>query len=321
MKDEAAWIPNLFQLSTGEVQLLNLFLSILRDFDLSDASFNELADVKGIVVIDEIDAHLHSGHQIDVLPELIASFPGVQFIVTTHSPLFLMGMERALGENGFKIIDMPKGNQIVSSDFSEFVSAHDEFKRTERYREQIGEELIRLSKPIVFVEGDYDVRYLNRAAHFLGKEDVLARVEVRDGDGFGNLDKIWKSYNNHISTVLPGKVILMYDCDISKQNADNSKIFRRVMPTIQENPVKIGIENLFPPATIEKLEAANPRFIDVRPQTLSRIRGEEVVQSAVTSVNKDEKRNVCDWLCLNGQQEDFANFQVIFRIIEEIAAA
>jgi hypothetical protein len=48
MKNELAWVPNLFQLSTGEIQLLNLFLSIVRDYDLSEGQFNNLDDIKGI---------------------------------------------------------------------------------------------------------------------------------------------------------------------------------------------------------------------------------------------------------------------------------
>lgn len=321
VKDETPWIPNLFQLSTGEAQLLNLFLSILRDYDLSGGEFTNLDDVKGVVVIDEIDAHLHTDHQIAVLPELIASFPKVQFIITTHSPLFLMGMEAKLGEAGFNIVDMPKGNKIVSSDFSEFVEAHKAFKETEKYREEVSSQLARLSRPIVYVEGDYDIRYLQCAANFLNKQGVLGRVELADADGYGNLDKMWRAWNNQISSVIPGKIILLYDCDTNKQNSDNNRIFRRVVPTMRENPIQIGVENLFPRETIEKLEAANPRFIDVRPESVHRIRGEQVVLPPSKSVNKDEKRNVCDWLCEHGQIEDFANFETVFAIIEEIVGA
>ena len=43
-------IPNIFQLSSGETALLNLFLSILRDFGLSGGHFSKAADVRGIVV-------------------------------------------------------------------------------------------------------------------------------------------------------------------------------------------------------------------------------------------------------------------------------
>ena len=38
---------------TGEVQLINLFLSIIRDYDLSEGEFNTLSDIKGIVIIDK----------------------------------------------------------------------------------------------------------------------------------------------------------------------------------------------------------------------------------------------------------------------------
>jgi len=318
MKEEQQWIPNLFQLSTGEAQLLNLFLSILRDYDLSDGEFNGLGDVKGIAIIDEIDAHLHTAHQREVLPELIASFPKVQFIITTHSPLFLMGMEEKLGEAGFNIIDMPHGNKIAPSDFSEFIAAHNAFKETEKYREEIKAELERISKPIVFVEGDYDIRYLKKAAEVLGKEEIIEKIEIKDVVGYGNLDKVWKSYNNYISEVLPGKIILIYDCDTNKQNANKNKVYKRVIPSIQDNPISIGIENLFPNETIVKLEGTNSRYIDITYERTDRVRGIDTTLPSSKSVNKDEKGNMCNWLCEHGQVDDFANFQTAFAIIEEI---
>jgi len=75
VKDEKTWVPNLFQLSTGEVLLLNLFLSTIRDFDLAGGSVDTLSSIEGIVIVDEIDAHLHVVHQREVLPNLIAAFP------------------------------------------------------------------------------------------------------------------------------------------------------------------------------------------------------------------------------------------------------
>ena len=64
-------VPNIFQMSSGETSLLNLFLSILRDFDLCRTNFASTGDIRGIVVVDEIDLHLHAVHQHDVLPEVI----------------------------------------------------------------------------------------------------------------------------------------------------------------------------------------------------------------------------------------------------------
>ena len=48
-----------------------------------------VAETPGIVMIDEVDMHLHPSWQQEVLPRLSEAFPLVQFIVTTHSPQVL----------------------------------------------------------------------------------------------------------------------------------------------------------------------------------------------------------------------------------------
>lgn len=318
MKDEKTWVPNLFQLSTGEVQLINLFLSIIRDYDLSEGQLDNLSDIKGIVIIDEIDSHLHTVHQKEVLPELITSFPNVQFIITTHAPLFLIGMEEKFGEHGFDVINMPAGEKVSPSDFSEFVAAYESFRDTARHREEIKHEIELHSKPVVFVEGDYDVRYLNKAAELLGKTDILSKVTLKNGVGFGNLDKIWKSYNNSISEIVPNKIILLYDCDTNKQDGNKNLIYKRVIPQVSENPINIGIENLFSQETIDKVEAENPQYIDLDESMRSRIRGQDIVKPPQKSVNKDEKGNMCNWLCNNGNIDDFSGFESAFDIIDQI---
>ena len=45
----------------------------------------------GIILIDEADLHLHPTWQIDILRTLHKTFPNIQFIVTTHSPILLLG--------------------------------------------------------------------------------------------------------------------------------------------------------------------------------------------------------------------------------------
>ena len=48
----------------------------------------------GIVMIDEVDLHLHPAWQQTILPKLMAVFPHIQFIVTTHSPQVLSSVKR-----------------------------------------------------------------------------------------------------------------------------------------------------------------------------------------------------------------------------------
>ena len=318
MKNEEVWVPNLFQLSTGEVQLINLFLSIIRDYDLSNGELNNINDIKGVVIVDEIDAHLHAVHQKEVLPKLIKSFPNVQFIVTSHSPLFLIGMDKEFGNDGFEIISMPKEEKVSVSDFSEFIAAYEAFKETTRHRDEINREIRQYSKPVLFVEGDYDIIYLIKAARILNRTDVFERVGIKNADGFGNLDKIWKSYNNSISEVFANKVILLYDCDTNKQDANKNSIFKRVLPTNHDNPIPIGIENLFPLVTIDKIEREMPQYIDIEEASVKRTRGVITNITESKSVNKDEKGNMCNWLCERGTAVDFSGFDMIFDIIESV---
>jgi hypothetical protein len=53
-----------------------------------------LLDEYALVLMDEIDAHMHPRWQRLIVPSLKQLFPNVQFIVTTHSPLVVAGLER-----------------------------------------------------------------------------------------------------------------------------------------------------------------------------------------------------------------------------------
>ena len=50
---------------------------------------NAPAMTKGVVLVDEIDLHLHPSWQLHILNDLRAAFPEIQFIVTTHAPLVI----------------------------------------------------------------------------------------------------------------------------------------------------------------------------------------------------------------------------------------
>ena len=51
-------------------------------------------ETSGIVLIDEVDMHLHPEWQQQVLPLLLEAFPLVQFLVTTHSPQVISTVDR-----------------------------------------------------------------------------------------------------------------------------------------------------------------------------------------------------------------------------------
>ena len=53
-------------------------------------------NMEGIVLIDEIETHLHLELQKKILPILTALFPNIQFIITTHSPFILSSLDNAV---------------------------------------------------------------------------------------------------------------------------------------------------------------------------------------------------------------------------------
>jgi predicted ATP-binding protein involved in virulence len=52
-------------------------------------------DITGIVLVDEIDLHLHFRLQREIIPRIRKALPNVQFIVTTHSPMILASFDLA----------------------------------------------------------------------------------------------------------------------------------------------------------------------------------------------------------------------------------
>ncbi|MEH2047956.1 hypothetical protein [Nostoc sp.] len=87
---------------------------------------------------------------------------------------------------------------------------------------------------------------------------------------------------------------------------------------LDTNPIKKGIENLFDVTTLKKALAVKPAFIDITSEYTKTERGTTVTVPEKWEVNKDEKKNLCNWLCANGTREDFYNFIDVFKIIEEI---
>ncbi|WP_241090662.1 AAA family ATPase [Pseudomonas viridiflava] len=55
--------------------------------------FESLETAKAVVLIDEVEAHLHPRWKIQIMQALRSALPNVTFIVTTHDPLCLRGME------------------------------------------------------------------------------------------------------------------------------------------------------------------------------------------------------------------------------------
>ncbi|MGX4641660.1 AAA family ATPase [Massilia sp. SYSU DXS3249] len=77
---------NVMQLSDGEKCLLALVGDLARRLSLLNTEKSNPLSGEGIVLIDEIDLHLHPKWQRTIVSSLETTFPNCQFVITTHSP-------------------------------------------------------------------------------------------------------------------------------------------------------------------------------------------------------------------------------------------
>lgn len=86
--------PYSFQnLSSGYSSIFNILSELIMVTEAYKISPNE---VQGIVLIDEVDAHLHVSLQRKILPFLNQLYPKIQFIVSTHSPFVIGSLDNSV---------------------------------------------------------------------------------------------------------------------------------------------------------------------------------------------------------------------------------
>lgn len=120
IKDEQ--IITFRQLSAGYRIMFALVLDLARRMAVANGGIfaqqgKSALESPAIVLIDEVELHLHPSWQQTVLPSLMEIFPNTQFIVTTHSPQVLSSISseciRILNDG--KVYDAPAGSQGAES--------------------------------------------------------------------------------------------------------------------------------------------------------------------------------------------------------------
>ena len=120
---------------------------------------------------------MHVDLQFRALPRLICLFPRIQFLLSSHSPLFLLGMEREFGADGATIIDMPSGTPIRSEAYAEFGRALEVLKETQAFAAAIENAAGTPGKLLVLLEGETDPIYMRTAAEVLRRRELLDKME------------------------------------------------------------------------------------------------------------------------------------------------
>ncbi len=82
----------LSELSSGFASILKIMQSIIAGYSYFTNETN-IANVKGVVFIDEIESHLHTKWQATIIPTLKRLFPNTTFYITTHSAIVLSQLQ------------------------------------------------------------------------------------------------------------------------------------------------------------------------------------------------------------------------------------
>ena len=303
-------LPSLDSLSAGQASLLAIFSTILRYAD-NRRIISPTNRMTGIVLVDEIDSHLHVDLQYRILPRLIELFPKVQFIFTAHSPLFPLGMEKHFGEDGVQILEMPEGRNISVERFSEFLISVQTMKSTVTFENKISASIRERQRPVVICEGETDPIYLKTAAELLGFDRLATDVDwewigtttsgvAKDG-GKDQLNRAKKLLKNN-KYLLQQHTVLLFDCDANVQQLDEDFLHVRVLDRNDTNSrCNAGIENLLPESVFED------RFFNADTQ---RKGADEITRRTLN------KTLLCKHLCTD--KNDSIDFEGFRQILEDI---
>jgi hypothetical protein len=245
--------PSIFHLSSGEISLLVIFAEILRHYDASTnpAPITDLNTMQGIVLIDEVDKHLHIKSQMKILPELIELFPNIQFIVSSHSPFFALGGSRKLEER-FRIIDITSGLDLPPGNVEELDEVNDVvLEEQENYKKLYGKlsDAQASSKKVRVVSEGHNVAYIKKAIEIFAPE-ILDEVYICTGAETRTGDQQLKNAYEVMSVAgIEHKVLFVWDCD-SKSKIDplvETRTMHKFVFDVNSANTKAvkGIENLF----------------------------------------------------------------------------
>ncbi len=105
------------QLSDGEKCTIALFGDLARRMTLANPQLPNPLEGQGVVLIDELELHMHTSWQRKVMPVLKETFPNIQFIITTHSPQILGELD-----DTFNLFYMSReDNQVKLQQYTSFI--------------------------------------------------------------------------------------------------------------------------------------------------------------------------------------------------------
>lgn len=98
---------NIADLSDGYKTLFALVVDLASRMAIAHSHLTDPLAGEAIVMIDEVDLHLHPAWQQRVVGDLLRTFPNAQFVMTTHSPVVVEAINNYLKRYRVRALDMP----------------------------------------------------------------------------------------------------------------------------------------------------------------------------------------------------------------------
>jgi len=224
IKDNSVLYPSVFLMSSGEMALVAEFIELLKQ---ADALRKPIKDISGIVLIDEVDKHLHIRLQKEILPLLFAKFPNVQFIVTSHAPFLSLGLAENKQAIKSTIFDMDRNgcrcevesNDLYQEVYQMMVAENNRF--ADKYKE-LRSQIESDNKPLIITEGKTDWKHIKAAMKALNITDIDVAFHEYEGTiGDKNLMQMLKDF---VCLNSPRKIIGIFDRDNDLFLKDNPEI-------------------------------------------------------------------------------------------------
>lgn len=130
------------QLSGGYKAVLSMVSDIAKRLSLANPNSENPLEEEAIILIDELDLHLHPKWQKKISIDLKRTFPNCQFIITTHSPFIIQSLNRD------EVINIEKNEYENNEDYGSFegwsIEEIQEYEmgvqtKTDRYKKYIKE--------------------------------------------------------------------------------------------------------------------------------------------------------------------------------------
>jgi len=168
---------NFNNLSDGYSAIISIVTELLLRMEAHEV---KSYDLEGIVIIDEIETHLHVDLQKKILPFLIDFFPKIQFIITTHSPFVLSSISNAT------ICDLE--TRTITTDLSSYSydALLESYFKTDKYSGEIKSKIIEFENLISILDKTDEENkrikelrnYFAHAPKYLSKELLVKLQQI-----------------------------------------------------------------------------------------------------------------------------------------------